>query len=154
MKRFLYMSFLLVSFVLVSIISGQEAATESSGDADTTLSCKDQRVVVTYFHMNRRCPTCEKLEAYSSEAVASGFAKALEDSTVIWLVVNFEAEGNEHFAEDYQLFSQSLVLSKLCDGKEVSWTALGKIWDLVGDKAAYVAYVQKELDSFIDSATD
>lgn len=107
------------------------------------------QIVVYYLHMNRRCMTCGKLEAYSKEAVESGFAEQLKDSSIVFRVENFEQEGNEHFAKDYQLFSQSLILSRQHDGKETEWKNLDEIWKLVGNKEEYITYVQTEVNEFM-----
>ena len=92
--------------------------------------------------------TCEKLESYSKEAVEAGFSEQLKDSSIIFRVENFEVEGNEHFAKDYQLFSQSLILSRQHDGKETDWKNLDQIWELVGDKDEFIKYVQTEINNF------
>jgi hypothetical protein len=63
--------------------------------------------------------------------------------------LNFESEGNEHYAKDYQLYSQSLIVSKLQDGKEIEWKNLDKIWKLVRDKDEFIAYVQAEVKDFM-----
>jgi hypothetical protein len=109
------------------------------------------RVVVYYLHGHRRCTTCKQLESYSEEAVKSGFATELKDSVVIWRVVDFESEGNEHLVQDYGLYSQSLVLSRLKGGQEIQWKNLDKIWTLVGKKEEFMAYVQSELRAFLNS---
>lgn len=114
---------------------------------------KPDQVIVYYLHMNRRCMTCQKLETYSKEAVEAGFADRLKDSTVVWRVENFESEGNEHFVKDYQIYNQSLILSRIHDGKEIEWKNLDKIWKLVGDKEDYIAYVQSELKDFLNTET-
>ena len=111
-------------------------------------------IVVYYMHMNRRCMTCGKLEAYSEEAVSSGFAEQLKDSSIIWRAVNFEVDGNEHYAKDYQLYSQSLIVSRLHDGKEVEWKNLDKIWKLVYDKDKFITYVQTEINEFMKQAEE
>jgi len=112
-------------------------------------SQESDQIVVYYLHMNRRCMTCGKLEAYSKEAVETGFAKQLKDSSIVFVVENFEAEGNEHFAKDYQLYSQSLILSRQHEGKETEWKTLDKIWKLVGNKEEYINYVQTEVNDFM-----
>jgi len=108
------------------------------------------RVIVFYLHSNRRCITCKKLEAYSEEAVTSGFEAQLEDSLIIWKVVNFEEEANEHYVKDYGLYSQSLVLSRLQGDQEMEWKNLDKIWKLVGSKEEFISYVQGELNAFLN----
>ena len=127
----------------------QRVDSTAIANADSTQNGAD-RLVVYYLHMNRRCATCEKLEAYSREAVDSAFAEQLNDSSIVFRVENFEQEGNEHYAKDYQLYSQSLILSRQHNGKETEWKNLDKIWTLVGDKREFVAYVQTEVASFLD----
>jgi len=118
--------------------------------ADSTKNQKSDQIVAYYLHMNRRCMTCGKLEAYSQEAITAGFAEQLKDSTIVWRVENFEQEGNEHFAKDYKLYSQSLILSRVRNGKEVEWKSLDQIWNLVRDKEKFIVYVQTEIQKFMN----
>lgn len=120
----------------------------AAAESEATPENSDQ-LVVYYLHGNRRCVTCRKLEAYSEEAIASGFADQLTDSSIVWRVVNFEEEGNEHFAKDYELYSQSVIVSRLHDGEETEWKNLDKIWELVGNKEKFIAYVQTEVTGFL-----
>jgi len=151
MKKLLILTMALALVVGAMTIYAQDDS--EGGAVDTVDKAMDQsidQVVVYYLHMNRRCATCEKLEAYSKEAVETGFAEQLKDSSVAFKVENFETEGNEHFAKDYQLFSQSLILSRQHDGKETEWKNLDKIWELVGDKEKFTAYVQSEVADFVN----
>jgi hypothetical protein len=52
--------------------------------------------------------------------------------------VNFDDEVNRHFVNDYKLYSQSLILSRVRGGKEVAWANLDKIWTLVGNKEEFL----------------
>jgi hypothetical protein len=70
----------------------------------------------------------------------------------VFRVENFEKKGNEHFAKDYQLYSQSLILSRQHDGQETEWRNLDQIWKLVGNKEKFFAYVQTELEDFVNSS--
>jgi hypothetical protein len=38
-----------------------------------------------------------------------------------------------------------VILSRVENGKETTWKNLEKIWELVGDKGAFVKYVQDEV---------
>ena len=145
---------LLISAATVIAGDKPETAQKDSTEAVTVESNdlqESDQVVVYYLHMNRRCMTCGKLEAYSKEAVESGFAEQLRDSSIVFRVENFETEGNEHFAKDYQLYSQSLILSRRNDGKETEWKNLDKIWKLVGNKEEFITYVQTEIAGFVNS---
>lgn len=149
---------LVTCMILLSAIIVIAEEKPVSNEIDTTSSVIDKsneidhsnQIVIYYLHMNRRCMTCEKLEAYSKEAIDSGFAEQLKDSSIVFRAKNFEQEGNEHFAKDYKLFSQSLILSRQQDGKEIEWKNLDKIWELVGDKDQYITYVQTEVKNFIN----
>jgi hypothetical protein len=148
----------LMLMLAASIIIAEEGVEVQPEDttmaviADTMNAQQSDQFVIYYLHMNRRCMTCEKLEAYSQEAVLSGFAEQLQDRSIVWRVENFEKEGNEHYAEDYQLYSQSLIVSKLHEGKEIEWKNLDKIWKLVQDKDEFIAYVQTEVKDFMKPA--
>ena len=144
----------LLLFVVISIValiareSGNypRVSTESEADnnaVDTKMP--ENRIIVYYFHGNVRCPTCLTLEAYSKEAVETQFQDELKSGRVDWQVINYHETWNEHFLQDYDLSFQSVVLAEIKDGNEVRYTNLEKIWDLVGDKAAYIGYVGEEI---------
>jgi len=115
--------------------------------ADTTLI--DQRVVVYYFHTNYRCNTCRKLEAYSHAAIEATFPKELESGRLVWRLVNVEDKGNEHFVEDYGLYTKSLVLVQESKGQQVRWKNLEKIWELVTQQEKFYEYVQDEVRTYL-----
>jgi len=144
---------LLLSAAIVIAEDKAESAPRDSAEvltAESKDSQQSDQVVVYYLHMNRRCMTCGKLEAYSKEAVETGFVEQLKDSSIVFRVENFETEGNEHFAKDYQLCSQSLILSRQHDGKETEWKNLNKIWNLVGNKEEFITYVRTEVADFVN----
>jgi hypothetical protein len=110
------------------------------------------KVVAYYFHTTYRCSSCKKIEAYSREAIESGFAKELKEGKLQWCAVNVDERTNRHFIQDYQLFSKSLVLVKMKDGKQAEWKNLMKVWQLLGNKEAFLRYVQVELRSYLEAA--
>jgi hypothetical protein len=144
-----FMLLLCAAFVSAQQKAGVEPKDSTDAAVDSVKAPISDQVVIYYLHMNRRCMTCERLEAYSKEAVETGFAEQVEDSSIVFRVENFETEGNEHFAEDYQLYSQSLILSRQHNGKETEWKNLDKIWKLVGNKEEFITYVQTEIADFM-----
>lgn len=84
--------------------------TATAARAKSEPSVSGRTLVAYYFHGNFRCQTCRKIEALSREAVESGFPEDLKAGRLEWRVINVEEPGNEHFIQDYQLFSKSLVL--------------------------------------------
>jgi len=134
--------------------------TVSNENPDTTKTTlkknpqvEDRKIVVYYFHRTMRCATCIKLEEYSDEAIKSGFDAQLKNGKLEWKIVNIEDAGNEHYENDYKLYSQSLVLVELRNGKQQRWKNLEKIWELVSMKEVYLHYVQEEVKSYLEGNT-
>ena len=126
-----------------------EAVADTSVFADSSTAVVD-RMIVTYFHGDRRCATCQKLESYSHEAIVDGFEEELKSGSLVWRTVNYDDDANKHFIDDYKLYTKALILSQMSDTVEISWLNLDKIWQLVGDKEEYVDYVQKRTRSFME----
>jgi hypothetical protein len=114
----------------------------SSGPADS-------KVVVYYFHGTARCLTCRKFESFSIEALQQAFAEAINDGRLEWRVVNVEQPDNEHFIKDYQLYSKSIVVVKIRNGRQTAWKNLRRIWELVRDKKVFMRYVQDEVGGYM-----
>jgi len=110
---------------------------------------RPDRVVVYYFHAMVRCPSCITIENYTREAIETGFPDALRDGRLQWRVVNVEEPGNSHFIRDYQLYTQSVVVVEMKGGKQTRWKNLEQVWNLLGDKAAFIGYVQKEVGAYL-----
>ena len=110
------------------------------------------KVTAYYFHGTARCPTCYKLEQYSKEAIESNFKDALASGKLEFKVINVEDKGNEHYGNDYQLYTKSLVLSLVKDGKEAKWKNLDKIWEYVGNKQKFIGYVKSGIADLLKEA--
>lgn len=121
---------------------------ETAGEAART----DRRIIAYYFHGNVRCDTCRTIEAYTKEAVDAGFPEALEDGRLEWRVVNVEEPGNEHFVQVYQLVTRSVVLVDMTGGSQKAWRNLVRVWELVGDKDAFVKYIQDETRACLEGS--
>lgn len=110
---------------------------------------QSQYVIVYYFHATARCSNCFKIENYSKEAVETGFVNELKNKKVIWNMLNIDLPENEHFIKDYNLYTKSLVIVSMKDGKQVQWKNLEKVWDHLRDKEAFMKYVQTEIKGFL-----
>ncbi|MEI7998312.1 MAG: nitrophenyl compound nitroreductase subunit ArsF family protein [Candidatus Omnitrophota bacterium] len=107
------------------------------------------QLVVYYFHGNARCPSCYKLEQYAKEALEQNFADELKSGKIVFKIVNIDKSVNDHFVTDYQLYTKSIVLSLVKDGKQVRYKNLDKVWDYLRDQKLYHAYVRDEVKPFI-----
>ncbi len=149
---------LILSSVGASAAEERNDRSEESAEIDSlpqkeTSDSGEDRFYVYYFHGNRRCVTCRKLEAYAQEALETGFQQEMADSLLIWQPTNYDEKENKHYLEDYQLYTKALIISRTYEGEEIGWVNLDKIWQLVGDKDKYIEYVQKETRRFIEGET-
>jgi hypothetical protein len=107
------------------------------------------RVIAYYFHATVRCQTCRAIEAYSREVIEQTFAEDLKKGTIEWRPINIQAPENRHFIQDFRLYTRSLILVKVRNGKHVEWKNLDKVWDLVRDKGEFLKYVQSNVSAFL-----
>ncbi len=149
---------LLLVFVAVSVIAlvRKERAVQNAaaapehvdGDdaavADPASAVANDQVVVYYFHGTMRCVTCRRIEAYAKEAVESSFGAELEDGRLVWREVDVESPGNGHFVTDFELATRSVVVARYHGGERREWKRLDRVWQLVGDKPAFLDFVRAE----------
>jgi hypothetical protein len=107
------------------------------------------QVVAYYFHGTFRCSSCLRIEQYSREAIEKYFANELKSGKLVFKVINVEEKGNEHYINDYQLYTKSLVLSLVKDGKEIKSENLVKVWEYLGNKDKFYEYVKGSVDSYL-----
>ena len=121
----------------------------SADSAQDVKSPPANRVIAYYFHGNFRCVNCRNIEQFSKEAVEKYFKDELTSGKVIFEVINVEEKGNEHFVGDYQLYTRSLVLSLIKNGKEIKSKNLTKVWEYLRDKPKFHQYVKEEIDGYL-----
>ena len=130
----------------VSVTSG---GTEDAAGTDDGTAGGPDRVVVFYFHGDKRCVTCMKLERYTRETVRDRFAGEVASGAVEFRAINVDEPANGHFVTEYELTTKSVVLVEIEDGERGRWLNLDRIWDLVGDETAFRRYIEEETARFI-----
>ena len=131
--------------VAVAETRQEEPPAESVGEAGAA----DPRVVVYYFHGERRCKTCRTIEAFAEETVRGRFANQLACGELAWRAVNYDLPENEHFLEEFGLASSSVVLVEMAEGEPVRFEVLQETWSLVRDKAAFERYVADAVRGYL-----
>lgn len=124
--------------------SGPQASEAAGGGTEPAA-----QVVVTYFHTTFRCPTCLQIEAYTRETVERDFARDLASKRVLFRAVDVQQAENRHFIMDYNLYSKSVVVSLMKNGKEVRWKNLPDIWRYAHSRDRFEQYVRSEIESFL-----
>lgn len=107
-------------------------------------------VVVYYFHTDFRCRTCTTMQRLADETIKGHFAEELASGKIQWRVVNTDREENKHFTQDYQLYTKSLIVTALKDGRQIGWKNCEKIWQHVRDPEAFKKYVTAEIRAYLE----
>ncbi len=106
-------------------------------------------LVVYYFHGNARCVSCRKIEQYTKEALEKFYKNEIDDKKIVFNVINTEEQGNEHFINDYQLYTKSVVLSQLKKGAELKHKNLEGVWQHIHNKENFYNYIHTQIENFL-----
>ncbi len=125
------------------------AKSDSTMTADSN-SLASHKIIAYYFYGNVRCATCRKIETYTKEAIDSAFADELKSGLLEFHATNIDSSQNEHFREDYKLYTKSVIIVYFVEGKQIRWKNLEKIWMLTGKRDDFHKYIQQEVQAYLD----
>jgi thiol-disulfide isomerase/thioredoxin len=139
MKRVLACLFVLgLAALLDSMLPQAAAAADAPAD----------RVVVMYFHRVPGCPTCQKMRGFTDEAVKGEFAKQIKDGKVELHYINFEDQKNAALTKGYKVSGPTLIVARITKNKVAEFKNLTEMWSKVGDKKAFIDYVQTNVKDY------
>ncbi|MHA1655259.1 MAG: nitrophenyl compound nitroreductase subunit ArsF family protein [Candidatus Heimdallarchaeota archaeon] len=154
MKKIILLSVFVILAVAVSIYAFSGNANSQKTEVDsvvkTVSSVSDSKVVAYYFYTTARCVSCHKIEQYTKESLEKYFFDEIASGKIDFQMINIDEPQNKHFIQDYQLYTKSVVLSKVSDGKEVKFKNLDKVWNLLGSKDKFYEYIKDETNNFIN----
>ncbi|MDD2839785.1 MAG: nitrophenyl compound nitroreductase subunit ArsF family protein [Rickettsiales bacterium] len=99
-----------------------------------------------YFMGNHRCSNCYKIESYTKE-VYSEFDK----KNINFKIINIDQKENEHYIKQYNLYTKSVIISKIENEKEIKYKNLDKIWNYLGSEEKFKEYIRTEINNFINN---
>ena len=102
-------------------------------------------MVAYYFYTTARCYTCKQIEDYTANTIKQHFAQDISSGRIVWRPVNVQESENRYFIQKYQLFTKSVVLVQLKNGRESKHKVLNDTWNLVGNRKSFEAYIVKEV---------
>lgn len=100
------------------------------------------KVNVYYFYGKPRCTTCVKIENYTKSAVAS-----MNDKDIVFKGVDMDNSANAAMVKKYSLFTKSVIISKVKNGKE-QWKNLDKVFLKAGNEQDFKNYIITETKKF------
>ncbi len=154
-------SVLLLAFVAISVafafrkIVPKTSSTQIQGvatdDAEITatpvgLNAKlaETQFSAVYFHAPHRCPTCRKIEGFAHEALTP----QIEAGALAWLIADYTAEVNASLVDQFQVFTSTVVLVEVQDGKVVRWENLEEVWNHTSDQVDFTAFISQAWSDF------
>lgn len=102
-----------------------------------------------YFYGNARCQTCRQIESYTLDGLKSRFARELSSGLLEWMAVNVDEPPNEHYVADFELTTRAVILAEIDGDRTLRWKDLDQIWNLVGNKEKFTAYITDETSAFL-----
>lgn len=107
------------------------------------------KLIVYYFYFNPRCMTCNKIEKQTKETLDKYYKDYLDKKSIIFKSIDYKKKENNHYESKYNLYTKSVVLSKVIKGKELKHKILPRVWELVHRPEAFYSYVKSNIDEFL-----
>jgi hypothetical protein len=149
MRTLCAMGGVLVLLSSMALAAGPTGEGEPAEPEAASTGSADSRIVLYYFHGERRCRTCRTIESYAEETVQTRFGKQLRSGTLEWKAVNIDEPQNEHFVQDFALPSSSLVVAEVTEKGVVRHEILQDVWVLVRDRSEFESYVVHALRRYL-----
>jgi len=105
MKKIILISAVL--FAVIAVFAFRTAKT--SATEEMTVNAGD-KVEVYYFHLTRRCVTCQAVENETRNAIQALYPDELDKGIVSYIVLNLDDEKSQAAAEKCKATGQSLLI--------------------------------------------
>lgn len=148
-RKYLFITLSLLFLTVNTFAIGSAVKQAGAAKADVATVTKGNHVMAYYFHGNFRCVNCYNMEKWTKEMVEADFRNELASEKLVFRVVNTDTAENEHFMADYKLYTKSVVLALIKDGKEVRYDNLTKVWDYLRNEATFKQYVKGEIEKYL-----
>lgn len=106
-------------------------------------------VKVMYFHGPMRCQGCIQIENDTKATMENIFKNDMKSGKVSLSIINFVDDSTGKWEKMYNLETQTLIVAKYIDGKQVEWKNLEKIWTYSGNYPKFSKYVSDEVKSYL-----
>jgi hypothetical protein len=139
----------LMLLILGALLFCTGAAPQTQPSPKDKVAQANDKVIVYYFHGNYRCSSCTTIERYTRESIEANFAKELKSGQIEFRSINVELPANSHYVRDYKLYTKSVIVSNVTQGKEQRWKNLQKVWELLRNETDFKTYVRNETTAYL-----
>ncbi len=143
----------LLAFVLVTVgvaIGRNMSANMAKPSPAPAPTGGSDKAVVYYLYGTIRCVTCNQVEAVTAKMLQTDFADDLKAGRLEWKQANFQEE--EDLAKRYNVAASCVVVSKIRDGKEVSFNRLGDVLIKADKKDELTKYISDAIRAALPEA--
>jgi len=139
----------LIWLISVTLLFCVGAASQPQPSKPEKVTQAVDKVIVYYFHTNYRCYSCTTIERYTRECIETNFAKEIKSGHLEFKSVDIELPANKHYIEEYKLFTKSVIVSDMVQGKEQRWKNLQKVWEHLRNETKFKEYVKTETAAYL-----
>jgi hypothetical protein len=99
---------LIIVLIAISLVSCNTQTTDNS--ESTNLESENMKIY--YFHLTKRCATCNAVENETKMTLESFFSEKLKNGEIEFISLNIEEEKSKDIAKDLDISGQALLIVK------------------------------------------
>ncbi len=107
------------------------------------------RLEVYCFHGTRQCTTCKNMKANTLKALTLHYSKQLQDSSIVFKIVDVDLPENEVLAEKFQATGTALMLNWVKDGKDSIIDMSDFAFEKANDEAIFIKDFSSRIAAFV-----
>lgn len=149
MKQLILILTMAISLFTACNNSTPKAENETAKIEPTTAVAKQNRLEVYCFHGTRQCETCKNMKANTKIALDKYFASQLNDSSIVFSIIDVDDEKNEKLAEKFQATGTALMINKVVNGKDsiIDWSNFA--FEKANDNEVYIAELKTMIEALL-----
>jgi hypothetical protein len=124
---------------------GAKAAAVETAPKPAQAVEKEDRVVVYYFHGDRRCPTCRGIQQTIEQAINERFAAETLSGSVVYKEINTDQPDGKTYVRQFELSFSTMVVATMKGDKTLEWENCNKVWDFATDPAKLSEYTAERI---------
>ncbi len=148
----------LLLFVAVSLV--RLFMPELNQGSDSTIASSNMNLVeeldlpfqngllVLQFHRTQRCAFCRDMEEHTKETLDTYFSNALQEGKIAFRLLNMELPKYQALRKKYNLFTSTVVLIELNQGRESRRKIVTEAWHLTDKRQEFTEMLRSELADF------
>jgi hypothetical protein len=147
MKRTIGILLLLFAGVSAAVAIFRDAGGRADEVAPLPPGC---RLVVYYFHTEKRCASCDTMEWAAKRAIEGAFAEELGAGLIAYRDINFQSRSNQALQSAYGLAFSTIILSSIDEGREQRHQRLDEVWQMLSDREALALHIEAQIRAMLE----